>query len=92
MPSVVATEASVAHALYVSKRTLARRLRGEGNSYRGIRDQALSELSGRYLLESNQSIESIAASMGYHDSAAFRKAFKRWKGTTPSEFRRLKNR
>ena len=88
-PQGVADEESVARALYVSKRTLARRLRGEGTSYRRIRERALSELSGRYLLQSKQSIESIAALLGYHDSAAFRKAFKRWRGTTPSEFRRL---
>ena len=90
-PQGTADEESVARALYVSKRTLARRLRGEDTSYRAIREQALSELSGRYLLESKQSIESIAALLGYHDSAAFRKAFKRWRGTTPSEFRRLQD-
>jgi len=80
-------EAEVASSLFVSKRTLARRLETEGTGYRQIRDQFLEQLARRYLLESNQTVDTVAASLGYHDAAAFRKAFKRWTGITPRDFR-----
>ncbi|EED30432.1 helix-turn-helix- domain containing protein, AraC type [gamma proteobacterium NOR5-3] len=80
-------EPEIARALFVSKRTLARRLDLEGTSYRQIRDQFLAELARRYLLEPRQTVETVAASLGYHDAAAFRKAFKRWTGMTPRNYR-----
>ena len=81
------TEAEVARAMFVSKRTLARRLEKEGDSYRGIRERLLSELAARHLRESDLTVESVATLLGYNDSAAFRKAFYRWYGQAPSEFR-----
>ncbi len=84
------SEEEVARALFVSKRTLARRLDGENTRYREIKDQVLLELAQRYLGESRQSVESIAGLLGYHDSAAFRKAFKRWTGMTPRDYRERK--
>lgn len=80
-------EAGVARSLFVSKRTLARRLESEGTGYRQIREQFLEELARRYMLESRQTVDTVAASLGYHDAAAFRKAFKRWTGKTPRSFR-----
>jgi AraC-like DNA-binding protein len=80
-------EADIANGLFVSKRTLARRLEAEGSSYRRIRENFLEELARRYLLEPRQTVETVAAPLGYHDAAAFRKAFKRWTGITPKEFR-----
>jgi AraC-like DNA-binding protein len=81
------TEAEVAGAMFVSRRTLARRLEAEGTSYRAIRDKLLSELAARHLRESGLTVEALAALLGYSDTAAFRKAFRRWYGTSPSAFR-----
>jgi AraC-like DNA-binding protein len=86
-PQDAVNENRVARAMFVSKRTLARRLEQEGTSYRRIRSQVLRELACGFLSQTDQSVESIAASLGYHDSAAFRKAFRRWTGQTPSEHR-----
>lgn len=80
-------EVEVARSLFVSKRTLARRLESEGTGYRQIREQFLEELARRYMLEPRQTVDTVAASLGYHDAAAFRKAFKRWTGTTPRSYR-----
>lgn len=82
------TETEVARAMFVSKRTLARRLEKEGQGYRAIRDQLLSELAARHLRESALTVESVATLLGYNDPAAFRKAFYRWYSQTPSEFRK----
>ena len=81
------SEADVARALYVSRRTLVRRLDGEKTSYREVRQTLLKDLAQRYLLESNQTVDSVAAMLGYYDGAAFRKAFRRWTGMSPADYR-----
>ena len=81
------TETEAARAMFVSKRTLARRLEAEGTSYRRIREGLLSELAARHLRESSLTVEAVSAMLGYGDTAAFRKAFRRWYGTSPTAFR-----
>jgi len=80
-------ETDVASAMFISKRTLARRLNKEGGSYREITEKLLSELAVRHLRDGNLSIDSIALMLGYSDAAAFRKAFHRWYGCSPSGYR-----
>lgn len=81
------SEDDVARSLYVSKRTLARRLKLEGSGYRQIRDELLAEMAAQHLQEARLSVEAIAALLGYHDSANFRRAFKRWFNQSPTQFR-----
>lgn len=81
------TESDVAEAMYICKRTLARRLVNEGTSYREIRERTLSEMAARHLRESGLTVEAVATLLGYGDTAAFRKAFRRWYGQSPAEFR-----
>jgi len=83
------TETEVAQAMFISKRTLARRLEAEKSSYRLIREQLLAQLAASHLGESGLSVEAVASLLGYNDTAAFRKAFRRWYGQAPGEFRRL---
>ena len=78
----------MARSMYVSKRTLARRLKQEGSGYRQVREDILSDMAARHLLDDHLSVESIAAMLGYHDSANFRRAFRRWHGCSPQEYRR----
>jgi AraC-like DNA-binding protein len=86
-PAGTVTETDVARAMFISKRTLARRLEAEGTSYRAIREALMSELAARHLRESGLTVEAVAALLGYNDTAAFRKAFRRWHGQAPSAFR-----
>jgi len=87
-PPGLLSEEEVASALFICKRTLARRLKMEGTSFRRIRDEILSQQAVGYLRDSNMSIESMAALLNYHDSANFRRAFKRWFSVTPDDYRR----
>ena len=87
-PAGTLTATDVARAMFVTKRTLQRRLEREGTSYRGITEKLHSELAVRHLRETGQTIESVAVLLGYYDTAAFRKAFHRWYGQSPGEFRR----
>lgn len=80
-------EDEVANALFVGKRTLARRLAREGSGYRAIREELLSQLAARHLRESDSSVEAVAALLGYYDAANFRRAFRRWYGVSPAAFR-----
>ena len=53
----------------------------------GIGATPTDSLARRCLLESNQSMESIATLLGYYDAAAFRKAFRNLHGIAPGEYR-----
>ena len=66
------TEEDVARALFISKRTLARRLAGHGLTYRQLRESLLADLAAQYLRDQSLSVEAIAAILGYHDAANFR--------------------
>ena len=82
------TEDDAAAALFMSKRTLARRLNDEGASFRQIKDDVLAGQARRYLRDERMTVQSVADLLHYHDSANFRRAFKRWCGMTPEAYRR----
>ncbi len=81
------SEADAAAALFMSKRTLARRLADEGTGFRPLRDALLAQQASEYLRQTTLSVETIATLLNYHDSANFRRAFKRWHGMSPHAYR-----
>ena len=64
-----------------------RRLTAEGTGYRQIREELYAELAARHLREGELTVEAIAALLGYHDTANFRRAFRRWYGVPPGAYR-----
>lgn len=78
------TEAQMANLLGVSSSTLKRRLKAEQTTYRKIKDGLLRNLAVEELEKGNQSVEALAADVGFADAASFRHAFKRWTGSAPS--------
>ena len=86
-PSGSLTEEAAAAALFISKRTLARRLKSEGTGFREIRDDILARQAKNHLLDNRLSVDATAALLNYHDSANFRRAFKRWFGVSPDQYR-----
>jgi len=80
-------EQMIADSLFITKRTLARRLERERTSFRQLRDDLFASLASSYLRDTSLSVEAIAGLLGYHDSASFRRAFKRWFSTTPNQHR-----
>lgn len=80
----------IAEKLSVSERTLTRHLRAEGSSFSEILQQKKQDLACHYLLESDESITTVALKLGFKDASNFSRAFQRWYNTSPSEFR-LKN-
>jgi len=78
----------VAKQLGFSERTLHRRLAEKGIKYRAICD-ALRGEKARKLMATMMPVDEVAYRLGYFDSASFYKAFKRWEGVSPSEYRAL---
>ena len=80
--------AAVAAALDVGARTLQRRLGAEGLTFRAVVDGARRDLAKQYLAEREHSLAQIALLLGFSEQAAFQRAFVRWTGVTPGQFRR----
>ena len=84
----VPTLSQVASRLFVSTRTLRRRLEDAQTSYQEIVGETRRDLAVRYLTQTSLSTEAIAEILGYSDTANFRQAFKRWTGESPQQYRR----
>ncbi len=78
---------AVAAALGMNARTLQRRLQAEGVRYQEIVDAARGSLARRALATSGRSLEEIAESLGYADVSSLSRAFRRWCGCSPAEYR-----
>lgn len=85
IPSLTVT----ARLFHLTPRTLHRRLLEEGASYKTIVEEVRRSLAVEHLKSGHLSIQEIAYSLGYTDLANFRRAFKRWEGIAPSEYRSL---
>ena len=77
----------VARGLGLSVRTLSRRLRDEGTSYRAVLEEMRQHSAKRQLARGQRSIAEIALALGFASSQGFHRAFKRWTGTTAGNFR-----
>jgi AraC-like DNA-binding protein len=78
---------NVARALSVSGRTLSRRLADEGTSFRNILDDVRREFACALLQDRTLSVADIAFFLQYAEPAAFHRAFRRWMGQAPGDFR-----
>ena len=78
----------IARKLGMSRRTLQRRLASEQCAYVELVDRARRALSTDLLRTSNYSLAEIAFLSGYSDQSTFTRAFRRWVGETPADFRR----
>ena len=78
----------VARALYLSPRTLHRRLEDEGSSFQAIKDALRRDLATNRLAKTRQPVAQIAAELGFADTAAFYRAFLRWTSMAPAHYRR----
>jgi len=78
---------TVAAALNMSSRTLERRLKAQGLSYRQVLDDLRQQLAERYLGDERLGLSQITYLLGYSEPTAFNRAFRRWTGSTPTHFR-----
>lgn len=78
---------TLAHQLNASPATLRRRLDDEGESYRAIMDELRRDLAISLLSDTQLSMSDIASELGFSESSAFHRAFKKWTGVRPGEYR-----
>jgi AraC-like DNA-binding protein len=74
--------------LGVSPRTLQRKLREEGTSFQALLEESQRALAEFYLREPGVAICEVSYLTGFSQPSAFHRAFRRWTGLTPKEFRR----
>lgn len=84
MPS----EAHVAESLQVSTRTLRRRLYQSNTNFQKELNFYRRDLAFKYLLSQSDNITDVALKLGFTDSSAFSKAFRKWSGISPRDFKK----
>ncbi|MEM6290193.1 MAG: AraC family transcriptional regulator ligand-binding domain-containing protein [Myxococcota bacterium] len=82
------TADAVSRTLGVGARSLARRLREEGETFGGLLSSVRQARARTLLGDPNLTQAEVAFLLGYRDQASFHRAFRRWFGTTPAAFRR----
>ena len=73
--------------LHITPRTLQRRFKEEGTSFKTLLNEMRKGLAARYLEEEKLGVSEIAYLLGYSEPSAFHRAFKRWFNVTPAEYR-----
>ncbi len=87
LPSGLPTIAHVARRLGVGERTLRRRLAAAQTSYSEVRDATRLKIAKAMLSSPENNLTEIAYFLGFSEPSAFFRAFKRWTGHTPQQFR-----
>ncbi len=78
---------AVAAELKLHPRTLQRRLRDTGDQFAGLQDRVRYRLAMQWLDDPRESLEDISERLGFSDRRSFTRAFSRWSGASPSQFR-----
>lgn len=81
------SEADLATAMGLSRRSLQRRLCDLGWSYKRVLDDTRANLARRYLANPRHSLSEISFLLGFSEQSAFSRAFRRWHGMSPNEYR-----
>ena len=77
----------VAEKMELSTRTLRRRLKNEGTSFRDLLEEIRYGLAREYLTDTDLPMDEISSLLGYTESGNFSHAFRRWAGIAPSAWR-----
>ena len=87
-PGEVPDIEGLARELNMTPATVRRRLGEEGASYQSIKDQLRRDLAIGLLSHTSRSVMEIAVELGFSERSAFHRAFRKWTGASPGEFRR----
>ncbi|MCG7394287.1 AraC family transcriptional regulator [Microvirga sp. ACRRW] len=81
------TADDIAELLAMHRRTLSRRLKNGGMGYRALTNEIRFEIARQLLQDTEVPLAQIAAALGYSEASAFTRAFRRWSGQTPTNWR-----
>jgi AraC-like DNA-binding protein len=77
----------IASLFSIHRRTLNRRLNEDGISFKDLVEEQRHEIARKTLLDTDLQVGEVAALLGYADASAFTRAFRRWSGAAPAEWR-----
>lgn len=86
---LVASIEAVAQHIAMAPRSVRRKLEDEGTSFRDIVEAERRQLAVQLLQGTQMKLDEIALQLGYGDTASFTRAFRRWFGQAPGEYRKL---
>lgn len=87
MPNGTPSESIIAEKMNISERTLQRKLKEENCCFRELLADTRKSLACQHLENLNIPVNEISFLLGYSEETNFARAFKRWTGITPSEYR-----
>ncbi|KAF1067957.1 MAG: putative HTH-type transcriptional regulator [Pseudomonas citronellolis] len=74
---------------YMAPSTLRRKLAAEGQTYQQLKDQLRRDMAIARLHADDINLADLAHELGFTDTSAFYKAFRKWTGSTPGQYRAL---
>ena len=87
-PGQAPTRAQAARALGLTERTLARRMQAQGLSFSGLLDTLRRDAALQAVAQTTRTLSEIGQALGYAEPSVFNRAFRRWTGGTPGQWRR----
>jgi len=81
------SQEEIAQRLNTSLRSLQRRLKDEETNFKALMNETQQELAIQYIRDSTRTLGEIAYLLGFSEPSNFTRAFKRWTGKSPGEFR-----
>jgi AraC-like DNA-binding protein len=87
LPNGAPSKMQTARLLHMTSRTLLRRLSAENTTFHEVSERLREELAYDYLQREDLTVERIAAQLGFSSSGSFSRAFMRWTGRRPSDWR-----
>ena len=87
LPGGKVSEEGIASSINVSQRSLQRKLKQQGMSFTQLLESTRRELSLQYVRDPQYSLHEVAFLLGFAEPGNFSRAFKRWYGLPPSQFR-----
>ncbi|WP_457675528.1 helix-turn-helix transcriptional regulator, partial [Thiolapillus sp.] len=89
LPSGHISDALIARTLFMTERTLQRRLQAEGTTFKSLLTEVRQELADQYIRDSRLTLQEISFLLGFAELSSFSRAFKRWNGLSPRNYREI---
>jgi len=87
LPDGRPSQEAIADSLHLSLRSLQRKLQQENTSFTSLLNETQQQLALQYICDSQRSIGEITYLLGYSEPGSFTRAFRRWTGKSPLQFR-----
>lgn len=86
LPSGAPSQDQVASQVHMSTRSMQRKLKEKGTSFKAIVEEIRQELAETYLKETHRSVGEITYLLGFSEPSNFSRSFKKWTGITPADY------